>query len=95
MPRGDGTGPDGTYKNCMPARDKLMYERQGRGLGNQRKMPGMGGRGIGRMNRFYSTSQPGWQRDAYQTQQPQKEESNTLERLIGALEKILERLDKK
>ena len=97
MPGGDGTGPDGTYKNCKPTDDSRMYGGRGQGMGR-----GMGrGRGGGRgwRNMFYTTGQPKWRRNAYQpqqppTQEPQKEGPSTLEKIVSVLEKILDRLDK-
>ena len=102
MPGRDGTGPRGTYQNCMPAENEPMYGRgmgrgrrgqgMGRGRGNQGRMPGAGGRGRGRMNRFYDTNQSGWQRDEYQIKQPLEEESKGI---MGLLEKILKKLEEK
>lgn len=54
MPGGDGTGPDGTYRNCRPA-DGYAAPGFGRGRGRGR---GRGfGRGLGR--RFWNRSAQG------------------------------------
>jgi len=94
MPGRDGTGPDGTYENCMPKdKDRPLYRRRGLGRGTGRglryRQPGMGGRGRGYMNRFDETGQPG-QRGAYQPQR----NFGLLEKLVGKLEKIIEKLNK-
>ena len=63
MPGGDGTGPFGTYVNCLPtgAEQNYVFGRGGQaGAGIGRRGPGMGGRGRGHMRRFYATGVPGW-----------------------------------
>jgi len=45
MPRGDGTGPMGTYVNCMPT-EGTPYFGRGQGLGVGR------GRGFGRTSMY-------------------------------------------
>lgn len=89
MPRGDGTGPDGTYKNCMPTGNTSNYGMRGRG--NRRGTPGMGGRGRGYMNMFYETGQPRWQRGGYQPSI--KEENEVLKKHSELLSKIADTLD--
>jgi len=71
MPRKDGTGPNETYKNCVPTGyDKLSYSGKGQYQGDkgpdkdyERRKPGTGGRGKGNMNRFEETGLPFWKRN--------------------------------
>jgi len=96
MPGGDRTGPDGTYRNCNPTDNGQMYGGRGRGMGRGQGRGRGGGRGW--RNMFYTTGQPRWRRDTYQPQQPQNEgtttNTSTLEKIVSAIEKILDRLDK-
>ncbi|MDD4878480.1 MAG: DUF5320 family protein [Candidatus Nanoarchaeia archaeon] len=92
MPGGDGTGPNGTYNNCMPT-DEPNF---GRGRGFGRRSQGMGGRGRGRMNRFYATGQPGWMRYENNYRAPAEEDTiDSLRKEIEGLEKRLKELENK
>lgn len=64
MPRGDGTGPDGTYENCAPTNNS--YCRRGRG----------GQRGFGRDGRY---NPRGELRPRYTGKKPKQEQDSGLE----------------
>jgi len=84
MPRGDGTGPFGTYTNCVPP--GADYTIVGRGrmrkvAGRGRRAPGIGGRGRGNMFRFLATGIPGYA--VGQTREQQLENLRAQQEAIG------------
>jgi len=96
MPGGDGTGPFGTFRNCMPVNTQ----------GNpayapfyRRRFFGRGGFGRGFRWRFLATGVPGWQgpqqgQQAPATQQTKENEIKFLEQEMEALKKRMEELKK-
>ena len=93
MPGGDGTGPFGTFRNCMPVDAQ----------GNQiyapfygRRFFGRGGFGRGFRRRFLATGIPGWQwqqsQQAQATQQTKESEIKFLEQELEGIKKRLEEL---
>lgn len=94
MPRRDGTGPDGTYKNCQPKDGQQMYGGrrfgQGQGMGRRGNKGGFGYR-----NRFNDPDQP----NIGEGQQDYQPKGNTLEtvldKIVDVLERIFEKPEKK
>ena len=94
MPRGDGTGPFGTFRNCVPidAQGNSAYAP----FYGKRSF-GRGGFGRGFRWRFLATGVPGRQwpqqgQQAFTKQQTKENEIKLLEQEIEALKKRLEEL---
>jgi len=99
MPGGDGTGPFGTLRNCMPVNSaEIPPYRPFYG----RRFYGVGGFGRGFRRRFLATGIPRWsifqQQQAQNLQEIQKQakesEISFLEQELEAIKKRLEELKK-
>ncbi len=96
MPSGDGTGPFGTFRNCMPVNAQ----------GNSSQMPFYGRRFFGRRfggrgfrGRFSETGVPGWQwfqqdQQTPATQQTKENEIKFLEQELESIKKRIEEIKK-
>ena len=93
MPFGDGTGPFGTFRNCMPidaAGNPIYAPYRGRFYGR-------GGFGRGFRWRFLATGTPRWGifQQPQQTQNLQEMEKQAKESEISFLEQELEAIKKR
>jgi len=91
MPRFDGTGPFGTFRNCMPGDGQGNPLPYGRGFFGKPF-----GAGRGRRFRYFATGVPGWAAFGQpfgQEAQPSAEEAKNTE--IRMLEQQLEAMKKR
>jgi hypothetical protein len=83
MPGGDGTGPDGRGGWCTPLLRSGQISRPLGGFNRGGRALGFGGRGRGRMNMFYATGEPAWNRDSLPTEEASR---TSLEGRLESLE---------
>ncbi|MFH1722188.1 MAG: DUF5320 domain-containing protein [Candidatus Altiarchaeota archaeon] len=99
-PQGRGSRTGGGFGLCngitLP-REAIMWPRGRENLGVERRAPGTGGRGRGRMNRFFATGIPGyeWLGRSLEEQNKQKleQEAKVLEQQLDEVKKRIESLD--
>ena len=88
MPRGDGTGPFGTFRNCMPVSGQGIPAQ---GFCGRRFF----GRGRGFRNRYFATGTPGWATFGQPTQETEQSVEQAKNAEIGMLEQQLETIKKR